>query len=331
MMAKNPNQKLKILYLMKIFTEETDEKHGLTMPEIIRRLDAEGIKAERKSIYDDIEQLRDFGVDVITDKGRTTVYYIGTRDFEFQELTLLVDAVQSSKFLTAKKSNALVKKLEKLMSVHEAKLLKRPFYVMDRVKMETESIFYSVDKIQRALSAKTMIDFNYYDYNLDKQKVARRDGHRYEVTPVGLAYVDEYYYLVTYSAKHEGFANYRVDRMDGIRILDKPGDRVPRSENFDLSEYCRHMISMFGGEDIRVQLVFDMSLMNPLIDRFGKDVRVEEIDDKTARAYIAVASSGPFFGWLTQFGDLIRIDSPDSLKEEYLGFLKKIQRSYGAR
>ena len=327
-MAKNPNQKLKILYIMQMLMQETDDEHGLSMAQIISKLESYGIKAERKSIYDDLTLLREFGLDVITRKGRTTEYFIGSRDFEFPELTLLVDAVQSSKFLTEKKSNMLIKKLESLASVHEAKLLKRQVYVAGRIKMQNESIFYNVDAIQHAIIYKRMVSFKYYDYDIEKKKTARRDGHIYKVTPVGLVYIDEYYYLVTYSEKYGGFANYRVDRMDGIEIMDDRGDRVPSSANFNLSEYCQRKISMFGGEDTRVQLVFDKSLMNPIIDRFGKDVRVEKIDDDTARAYIAIASSGPFFGWLTQFGDKIKIDHPEDLKQEFLTFLKKIQKVY---
>jgi len=313
---------------MQMLIQETDEEHGLTMSGIIGRLESYGVKAERKSIYDDLYLLREFGLDIVTRKGQTTEYYIGSRDFEFPELTLLVDAVQSSKFLTEKKSNALIKKLESLASIHEAKLLKRQVYVAGRIKMQNESIFYNVDAIQHAIIWKRMIAFKYYDYDIEKKKVARREGHIYKVTPVGLVYIDEYYYLVTWSEKYGGFANYRVDRMVGIEILEEYGDRIPSSANFNLSEYCQRKISMFGGEDTRVQLVFDKTLMNPVIDRFGKDVRTEIINDDTARAYIAIASSGPFFGWLTQFGDKIKIDHPESLKQDYLDFLKKIQKNY---
>jgi predicted DNA-binding transcriptional regulator YafY len=327
-MAKNPNQKLKLLFLMQMFMQKTDDENGLTMAQIISGLDAKGVKAERKSIYDDINYLREFGLDIITSKGQTTEYYIGSREFEFPELILLVDAVQCSKFLTEKKSNSLIKKLETLASASQVKLLQRQVFVAGRVKMQNESIFYNVDSIQRALISRKKISFSYYDYDVEKKKVARRDGHIYIVTPIGLVYIDDYYYLVTYSEKYEGFANYRVDRMLNIDILEERGDIVPSSRAFNISEYCQRKISMFGGEDTRVQLVLDKSLMNPLIDRFGKDVRVEKEGDEAARAYIAIASSGPFFGWLTQFGDLIRIDKPESLKQEFLKFLKKIQKQY---
>jgi len=327
-MAKNPNQKLKLLYLMQIFTKETDERHGITMAEILDRLEAEEIKAERKSIYDDIALLREFGLDIITRKTNTTEYYVGGRDFEYPELTLLVDAVQSSKFLTEKKSKALIEKLETLTSIHEAKLLNKQVYVAGRVKMQNESIYYNVDAIQHALYKKKKIRFRYYDYDISKDRVARKGGDFYYVSPVGLTYIDEYYYLITYYLKHNDFVNYRVDRMTNIEVLDEPTDRIPASTRFDMAEYCQRKFSMFGGEETRVQLEFDKSLMNPIIDRFGKDVRVERASDSTARVYVAIAKSSVFFGWLTQFGEEIRIVSPDNLAEEYKAFLKKIIKRY---
>jgi len=327
-MAKNPNQKLKLLYLMQIFTKETDENHGLSMAEIIGRLEAVGISAERKSIYDDIALLREFGIDVVSRKTHTTEYYVGNRDFEYPELTLLVDAVQSSKFLTEKKSRALIEKLETLTSVHEARLLHKQVYVAGRVKMQNESIYYNVDAIQHALHEKKKIQFKYYDYDISKNKTARKGGDYYYASPAGLTYIDEYYYLITYSMKHSDFVNFRVDRMTDIEVLDEPADRIPRDLHFDLAEYCRRKFSMFGGEDMRVQLEFDKSLMNPIIDRFGKDVRVEQTGEQTARAYVAIAKSSVFFGWLTQFGSEIKIVSPLGLAEEYKVFLKKIVKLY---
>jgi predicted DNA-binding transcriptional regulator YafY len=327
-MAKNPNQKLKILYIMQMLTQETDEQHGLTMAQIIDKLDERGIKAERKSIYDDIALLRDFGLDIITRKTQITEYYIGSREFEYPELTLLVDAVQSSRFLTEKKSRALISKLETLASVHEAKLLKKQVYVAGRVKMQNESIFYNVDAIQQAIAMKRKISFQYFYYNIEKKRVPRYEGKVYLLTPVGLAYINEYYYLVTYSDKYESLANYRVDRMMNIKVSDEPVTPLPRELHFDLAEWCQTKFSMFGGEDMRVQLVFENDLIMPLMDHFGKDIRVQKEDEAHGRAFVAIAKSTTFFGWLAQFGDLIRIDAPEDLKAEYKAFLKKIEKLY---
>jgi predicted DNA-binding transcriptional regulator YafY len=317
-----------MLYLMEMFVRETDEEHGLTMAQIIDRLDAEGIRAERKSVYDDIALLRGYGLDIITRKTGSTEYYIGSREFEYPELTLLVDAVQSSRFLTEKKSRALIAKLEKLASVHEAKLLEKQVYVAGRVKMQNESIFYNVDAIQHAIARKRKISFRYFYYDIEKKRVPRYEGKVYLLTPVGLAYINEYYYLVTYSDKYGSLANYRVDRMMNINISDEPVTPLPRDLHFDLAAWCQSKFSMFGGEEMHVQLVFENDLIMPFMDHFGKDIRVKKEDDAHGRAFVAVSKSATFFGWLAQFGDMIRIDKPDGLKSEYKAFLKKIVKLY---
>jgi len=239
-----------------------------------------------------------------------------------------VDAVQSSKFLTEKKSKALIEKLESLTSIYEAGLLNKQVYVAGRVKMQNESIYYNVDAIQHALHERKKIRFKYYDYDISKDKVARKGGDFYHASPVGLTYIEEYYYLITYHVRHNDFVHYRVDRMTNIEVMDEPADRVPPKTSFDMAEYCRRKFSMFGGEDTRVQLEFDKSLMNPIIDRFGKDVRVEKAGEQTARVYVSIAISSVFFGWLAQFGDEIKIVSPANLAEEYKAFLKKIIKQY---
>jgi predicted DNA-binding transcriptional regulator YafY len=329
-MARNKNQKLKILYLMQMLLRETDDEHGLTMAEIIDRLDELGIKAERKSVYDDMDALRKFGLDIINLKGSRAEYHIGNRDLEHAELTMLIDAVQSSKFLTERKSAALINKLKSLVSVHEAKQFDRRIFVAGRVKMQNESVLYNVDAIQRAIQSRRKLSFLYYDYDFEKKQVARKDGGRYTVNPVSLVYIDEFYYLVTYHDRYDDLVNYRADRMKKIEILGEPSSRMPKARHFDISEYCRRSFSMFGGEDIRVQLAFHRVLANAIIDRFGKDVRIEKIkgDDEYARAHVTIARSAPFFGWITQFGNMVEIEAPANLREEYAEFLEGILDTY---
>ena len=327
-MTKSANQKLKILYLMKILMDETDENHGLSMPEIIDRLDEIGIKAERKSIYNDIELLREYGLDIITQRGSAAKYFIGSREFESTELTLLVDAVQSSKSITEKKSRMLIKKLETLSSKYEAGLLRSNIHVPGRIKMQNESIFYNVDAIQNAIAASRKLSFKYYDYDMDKNKVPRADGRIYITNPVGLAYMNEYYYMVAYSEHYSKFVNYRVDRMTNIKITDEQSSKIPGPMRFDIAEYCQRAFSMFGGEDIHVQLRVDKSIINPIIDRFGTGVMIQKVDDNTARVFTAITTSEVFFGWLTQFGTLIKIEKPKSLAAEYKKHLSAIIESY---
>ena len=235
-MAKGPNQKLKLLYLMKIFMEETDEQHPLTMPEIISKLNACGINADRKTLYMDFEELRTFGLDIISEKqGRKWNYYIGARDFELPELKLLVDSVQSAKFMTDRKSNELIQKIESLASRHDAKKLQRQVFITGRVKTMNESIYYNVDRLHDAIATDSQIRFKYFQWNTKKEMELRRGGEWYQTSPWGLMWDDENYYLVAYSPdrgsadKPEadgadgqeagGIRHYRVDKMLNIELL----------------------------------------------------------------------------------------------------------------
>lgn len=215
-------QKLKLLYLMKMLDEETDSECGLSMTQIIEKLEEQGISAERKSIYRDIETLRDFGLDVRTYQRAPVEYAVENRDFAFPELLLLVDAVQSSRFLTQSKSDALVRSVKRLASVRQRKLLDKRLHVEGRIKTQNESVFKNVDRIQEALARRRKISFFCFKYNAAKEKVMQHGGERYTETPVQLVYSDGCYYLVVFNEKHDGFANYRVDRMDDIEVLDEP-------------------------------------------------------------------------------------------------------------
>jgi predicted DNA-binding transcriptional regulator YafY len=329
-MSKSPNQKLRILYLLKMLMQETDDRHGMTMPEIIDRLDEEGILAERRAVYDDIKLLREFGVDIIARKSRTTDYFIGSRDFEFQELTLLIDAVQSSKFLTEKKSRELIRKLSALVSVHEAASLNHGVHVAGRIKMQNESIYYILNDIQYAISKGYKIAFKYYDYDLDKKRVARRDGKSYLSNPVRLTYADDNYYLITYNNRYDEFVTYRVDRMMNVNILNEPSDRMPAGKKLDLAEFCNKAFGMFSGRDTRVMLAFHASVMNQIVDRFGKDVLVQKTGADTAVIHVPVSVSRTFFGWLTQFSGSVWIESPDELIEEYTSYLEQLIQNYNS-
>lgn len=323
-MPKSSNQKLKILLLMDMLINETDESRGLTMAEILYRLENSGVRAERKSIYDDIEVLRQYGLDILTLKAKTTEYYIGSRNFELAELKLLVDAVQSSKFITQKKSSELIRKLESLTSKNSAKTLQRQVYVNNRIKTQNESIYYNVDALHTAIATRKKASFKYFDYNVDKERIYRKNGERYTVNPLGLSWEDENYYLIAYSEKYEDFAHYRVDRMININVEEEPRIITEATKNFNVAEYCKEIFSMFDGDAVRVVLIADNSLINTMIDRFGKDVFMSRVDDDSVRIITKIKTAGTFFGWLAQFGDKIRIDSPDYLQEEYVSFLKKI-------
>ncbi len=323
---KSPNQKLKLLYLTKILMEKTDEEHPITLSEIIEELSRYGVSAERKSIYDDLECLRVFGIDICTKKTRTTGYFIGSRDFELPELKLLVDSVQSSKFITHKKSLELISKIERLTSRENAKLLHRQVFVTNRVKTLNEQIYYNVDKIHDAIAANKQITFKYFDIDVNKSKAYRRNGEIYTESPISLTWDDENYYLITYKTKYDNYVHYRVDKMEGIEISET--DRVFSSKPFDLSAYAKKMFGMFGGEETDVSIRFDNDLVGVIYDRFGMDIPIIKIDEKHFECSVRVAVSPHFLSWIISFGGKARILSPQSVIDELYALVKNVKNNY---
>lgn len=312
-MSKGTNQKLKLLYLTKIFREQTDEEHMLTIAEIIEKLSAYDVSADRKTLYTDFEELRHFGLDIISQQiGRQHYYYLGAREFELPELKLLVDSVQSAKFITAQKSQKLIKKLEGLVSKYEATQLQRQVYITGRVKTMNESIYYNVDKLHAALSADAQIQFQYYQWNVKKEMELRRGGKLYQVSPWGLMWDDEYYYLVAYDAETDKIKHYRVDKMLRIQITDQKRAGKGRYQSFNLPDYTKRIFGMFSGEETKVTLEADNSMAGVLIDRFGKDIMLIPQDGGRFRATVDVAISDQFLGWIVALGT-VKIVGPEAV------------------
>ena len=320
---KNANYKLKILYVYKILYENTDEQHKITMPEILSMLESYGINAGRKGIYDDIEALRAFGVDIVSGRGSNSSYYITSREFQLPELKLLADEISSSKFVTEKKSRDLIKKLAKLSSKHEAKQMQHQIYVSDRVKTTNERIYLNVDILNRAISEKSKISFSYFDYDIKGRKIFR-SGER-TCSPYALTYSNEQYYLIArYDKRPDVMTNFRVDRMENIQIIDVPYDKMP--EDFNLPEYLKGSFSMFSGHTGNVKLRLDNELINVVIDRFGKGVNLQAVDDNhfTFWANVNVEQPMPFFAWLFLFGEKAEILEPVELREQYIETLENV-------
>lgn len=321
---KLSHQKLKLFYLMKILLEKTDEEHTITVPEMIAgKL---GISAERKSVYDDLEYLKLFGLDVCSRKTRTHDYFIGSREFELPELKLLVDSVQSSKFITHKKSMELISKIEKLTSEANAKKLHRQVFVTNRVKTVNETIYYNVDKIHDAIAANKQITFKYYDLDVNRKKVYRKNGDRYTESPVALTWDDENYYLITYKEKYDDYAHYRVDKMESIEITEE--DRVLSEEPFDLSAYSKTTFAMFGGEETEVSIKFENDLVGVVFDRFGIDVRIVKADEDHFICTVKVAVSPHFLSWIVSFGRRAKIMSPDYVVDEMYALIRESLENY---
>ena len=311
---KLSHQKLKMMYLAKILMEQTDEEHTITVPKMISELSKLGISAERKSIYDDLEYLRLFGLDICSNKTRTTNYYIASRDFELPELKLLVDSVQSSKFITHRKSMELISKIERLTSRENAKKLQRQVFITNRVKTVNEQIYYNVDIIHEAIAANKQITFKYFNLDVNKKKIYRKDGGLYTESPVALTWDDENYYLITYKEKYDNYTHYRVDKMETIELTED--DRVLSSKPFDLSVYSKTMFQMFGGEETDVSVEFDNSLVGVVFDRFGSDIPIDKKDDNRFICRVKVAVSPHFLSWIMSFGKKAKIISPDYVLEE---------------
>lgn len=323
---KKPYQKLKILYLAKILLEKTDEEHTITVPQMIAELEKAGISAERKSIYDDLEALQLFGLDICSRKSRTTDYYIASRDFEMPELKLLVDSVQSSKFITQKKSLELISKIEKLTSHDNAKKLHRQVFVANRVKTPNEQIYYNVDKIHEAIAANKQITFRYFHFDINKNKVYRKNGENYTESPVALTWDDENYYLITYKEKYNKFTHYRVDKMEHIEQTEE--ERVLSDKQFDLSAYSKKMFAMFGGEETDVYIKFDNELVGVVYDRFGIDIPIMKEDDEHFVCHVKVDVSPHFLSWVMSFGKKAKIISPEPVVDKMRSFLQEVQNIY---
>ncbi|MCM1267446.1 MAG: WYL domain-containing protein [Bacteroidales bacterium] len=329
-MAKSGNQKLKLLYLLKILTEQSDEEHCLSAQALIEALKAYGISAERKSVYDDIAQLTDFGYDIVLVKAKSGGgYYLAGRDFELPELKLLVETVQASRFLTLNKSRELISKIEKLASKAQAGQLQRQVYVANRIKTANESIYYVVDDIHRAIQNNRQISFQYLEWNLNRELVPRKDGRQYIVSPWALTCKDENYYLIAHDSEEDKIKHFRVDKMAKIEVMEEKREGAALFERFDIADYANKTFGMYGGREETVTLLFENSLIGVVMDRFGKEAPIRKRDEEHFSVRVRVAVSGQFFGWLTGLGGGARIFAPEDVRAEYLAHLKETLAGYG--
>ena len=311
-MARSSFQKLKLLHVMNYLLQNSDEEHPITVNQMIQYLESNGIAAERKSIYDDIEALRTFGMDIEECKrGRVFGYYVASRTFELPELKLLVDSVQSSKFITHKKTASLIKKIETLASVHSAQLLHRQVFVKNRIKTMNESIYYNVDEIHTGIARDRRIRFRYFDYTVSKERRFRRDGGYYVVSPFALTWDDENYYLVAYDSEAGIIKHFRVDKMLDIGILDEARDGQESFAALDMAEYAKKVFGMFSGREERVRMRFDNQLVGAVLDRLGREAMLIPDGESCFTVTAQVEVSPQFFAWISGFGSLARIVGPD--------------------
>ena len=328
-MARSAYQKLKPLYIMNYLLQNSDEDHLVSMSQLIEHLAAHGIPSERKSVYDDIEALRVFGLDIVQGgSGKNAGYYIANRSFELPELKLLVDSVQSSKFITHKKPATLIKKIETLASIHEAQLLNRQVFVKNRIKTMNESIYYNIDAIQSGISQNKKIQFKYFEYTVQKTRHYRKDGAFYVVSPFAMTWDDENYYLVAFDSQAGIIKHYRVDKMTEISSTEEDRDGLDAYQALDMAVYARKVFGMFSGEEESVQLRFENHLVGAVLDRLGQDVFIiaDGDDHFTVRADVVV--SPQFFAWVTGFGAAAQIIGPDDVVEKMRQHINSVAALY---
>lgn len=325
-MGRTDKQKLKILYIWDYLQKNSHQEKPVKANELISMLDRLDIRCDRKTIYSDIAALQDFGVDIVHQPGRNGGYFIASRNFELPELKLLIDAVQSSRFLTEKKSRELIEKLCSQCNEQDARLMRRDVYVSGRVKSMNETIYYSVDAIQEAIAQNKQITFRYFDWGLNGKRVYRQKS--YTASPYGLCQDNENCYLLALSPRH-GITSYRVDRMSDICLAEQ--DRVPCPEltGKNLTEYASKMFQMFAGDRVTVKLRFHRDLSNVVIDRFGQDTMLIPDGEDHFVFTVEVAVSPLFLSWVMGFGDKAQILYPQSVVEECKKMARQILMQYG--
>ena len=328
-MSRGKNQKFKLYYLAKIMLEKTDEEHYITMPEIMEQLGRYDVTADRKSIYSDLRDLEKLGIEVEGEPvGKGYHYHVINHQFELPELKLLVDSIQASKFITEKKTNQLIKKLEGLVSEYEAKQLQRQVHVAGRIKTMNESIYYNVDAIHDAIAENRKIRFQYFQWNVKKQMELRHDGAYYHISPWGLSWDDENYYLIGFDSAAQKIKHYRVDKMLHISLSDDEREGKEHFKKIDIAAYAKKSFGMFGGEEQTVKLLVENSKAGVIIDRFGKDVMMIPVDEQHFTVNVGVKVSDQFISWIFAIGDGAKIVGPEPVLEHVKKYITRLNRQY---
>lgn len=306
----------RLMLLRAYLLDQTDERHAVTLRELTAYLERRGVSADPRALQTDLSVLRESGLDVCTRKKRATEYYVGRRTFERAELRLLMDMVRASRFVSAARTDALLKKLSSLASSGEATLLLSHGGGANPLKTDNEEALGNIERILLAIEGGKKLSFTYCQYTMKKSLRPRRGGQAYVVSPCLLTYAEEYCYLIADHPTYDGLAHYRLDKMANLRVLEERAATLDAS--FDAAAYVGSVFSMYPAEQRWVRLAFDRSLVGAMIDRFGRDVPMEQLDEKTCALYAPVCVGRPFFGWVFQFCGGVRILAPDDVRERML-------------
>lgn len=325
--------KLKLLYLLDILEKESDEEHPIPMPELEKKLKEKGVPAERKSIVRDLKTLEDFGYEINSYEKNRKGYYLMNRNFDASELRFLIDAVLSSRCITAKKSKELIEKLDTLTSRHLAIQLSQNRDIDERIKCSNEEFYYNIDKINRAINEDKKITFQYYEYNRNKERVLRRGGHIYTLSPYDLVWNEDFYYLIGAHDNKPDFTHYRIDRMHDINIQEDSRRNLEEIKKMGgilkTSSYMKKTFRMFGGDTTTVEIRFTYDLINVVIDRFGEEAMIRELDDEHFKLIAEVNAGEGFLAWMLQFGEKAQIVKPESLREKLVEKVRGLAKVYG--
>ena len=306
--------------LLKYLYENTDENHPVSTPELVKIFQAEDAHASRKTVKDDIDVLIGEGFDIVTVRSTQNSFFLANRRFELPEIKLLIDAVSSSRFINREKSTALIEKLTGMVSRAQAEKIRRHLYAADRVKADNHQIYYTVDAITDAIDEGKKICFQYYEYSGDKEKLLRRDGAKYCVSPYALVWDDNHYYMLAFSDDRQIMVNYRVDRMCNTEMTQETA--VPMPAGFDMDEYVQHQFRMFAGEEVEVVLECRNEMMKYIVDQFGEDVETRKASDETFFAKVSVADSPTFYGWVFPFEGKVKIAKPQEIRDKYMAMVR---------
>jgi len=330
-MSRGQNQKFKFTYLMKIMLAKTDDEHTITMSQIMKELEKYDVTAERKSIYADFQDMTDkFGIEIIKEQiGRETYYHVGSREFELAEVKLLIDAIQSSKFITQTKSRELINKIKSNVSEYQAKQLQRQVYINDRVKTMNESVYYNVDDLHTAINENKKIRFKYYKWDVNMKLVPRHNGDWFVVSPWALTWADGNYYLVAFDDLDKKIKHYRVDKMMRISVEEERREGKEEFKNFDMAEYSKAIFGMYQGKKTNVRIEFVNDMCGVFIDRFGKDISIRKVDEEHSEIHVMVNVSPQFFGWIFSLGKGVKVTGPEAVVEEMKKQAKEFLENLG--
>ena len=320
---KNTNQKKRILILLQTLQKYSDENHPLKMSDLIQYCYDQGIHAERRSIYDDIRELKEAGYEILFTRIPYQGYFLATQPFEMAELRLLSDAVQASNFVTEKKSRQLVNKLAQLTSVHQGHALTKQVYFFKH-KFSNEEIFYTIDQFQQAIANHYAVCFQYFDITVNKQKKYRRQAREYHLIPYALIWENQRYYCIGYDTRYQNFTHYRLDKIDHLTMIEEVQKKMP----FDMHHYASRVFNMFQGESTNITLRFDLSLINTVFDQFGQDVLITEVSSESFTINLTMGLAPTFIGWLLQFGQRVTVLSPQKLIDQMQQVANEVLHQY---